>query len=40
LARKPEGRRPLGRTGLRWEDNITVDFKYIMCEVVDWIHVA
>jgi hypothetical protein len=25
LVRKPEGRRPLGRPGLRWEDNIEVE---------------
>ena len=25
LVGKPEGRRPLGRRGLRWEDNIKMD---------------
>jgi hypothetical protein len=25
LVRKPEGKRPLGRPRLRWEDNIEVD---------------
>jgi hypothetical protein len=25
LVRKPEGKRPLGRTSRRWEDNIKVD---------------
>ena len=27
LVRKPEGKRPLGRPGRRWEDNIKVDVK-------------
>jgi hypothetical protein len=26
LAGKPEGKRPLGRTGRRWVDNIKMDF--------------
>ena len=26
LVGKPEGRRPLGRPRLRWEDNIKMDF--------------
>jgi hypothetical protein len=26
---KPEGRRPLGRTGLRWVDNIKMEFEEI-----------
>jgi hypothetical protein len=25
LVEKPEGKRPLGRTGRRWEDNIKAD---------------
>jgi hypothetical protein len=25
LVRKPEGKRPLGRPGHRWEDNIKMD---------------
>jgi len=29
LVRKPEGKRPLGRPGRRWEDNIT----YTLIEV-------
>jgi hypothetical protein len=39
-ADKPEGKRSLGRRGYRWEDNIKVDLKEIVCEGVDWIHVA
>jgi hypothetical protein len=27
LMRKPEGQRPLGRPGLRWEDNIKMDLQ-------------
>jgi hypothetical protein len=27
LARKPEGRRPVGRGRYRWKDNIKVDLK-------------
>jgi len=27
LVRKPEGREPLGRHKLKWEDNIKVDLK-------------
>jgi hypothetical protein len=29
LARKPEGKRPLGRLGYRCEDNITMDLRDI-----------
>jgi hypothetical protein len=29
LVGKHEGKRPLGRTSLRWEDNIKIDFKEI-----------
>jgi len=27
LVGKPEGKRPLGRSGLRWEDNIVMDLQ-------------
>jgi hypothetical protein len=27
LVRKPEGRKPLGKSRNRWEDNIKVDFR-------------
>jgi hypothetical protein len=30
LFRKPEGKRPLGRYKCTWEDNIKIDFNYIM----------
>jgi len=29
LVRRPEGRRPLGRPRLRWEDNIKVDLQKV-----------
>jgi hypothetical protein len=40
LVRKPEGKRPLGRRGRRWEDNIKVDLQEVECGGVDWIELA
>jgi hypothetical protein len=40
LVGNPEGRRPLGRTRRRWEDNIKMDLREIVCGDVDWIHWA
>jgi hypothetical protein len=40
LVGRPEGRRPLGRHGRRWEDNITMDLREIGFGDVDWIHWA
>jgi hypothetical protein len=40
LVGKPEGRRPLGRPRLRWEDNIRADLREVGCGCVDWIEVA
>jgi hypothetical protein len=37
---EPEGKRPLARPGHRWENNIKVGLKEIVCEDVDWIHLA
>jgi hypothetical protein len=37
LVGKPEGRRPLGRLKRRWEDNIRMDLREIVWEVVDWM---
>jgi len=38
---KPEGKRPLGRPGHRWENNIkVVGLEEIVYEDVDWIHLA
>jgi hypothetical protein len=40
LVGEPESKRPLGRPSRRWEDNVKLDIKEIVCESVDWIHVA
>jgi hypothetical protein len=40
LVGKPEGRRPLGRPRLRWEDNIKMDLREVGWGVVDWIDLA
>jgi len=37
LVWKPEGKRPLGRLGRRWEDNIKMDLQEVGCGSVDWI---
>jgi hypothetical protein len=37
LVGKPEGKRPLGRPRLRWEDNITMDLQDVRCVSMDWI---
>ena len=40
LVGKPEGRRPLGRTRRRWEDNIRMDLLEVGCGCVDWMELA
>jgi hypothetical protein len=40
LARKPEGKRPLGRPRNRRIDNIKMDILEIGLSVVDWIGLA
>ena len=40
LVGKPEGRRPLGRLGHRWDDNIKMDLQEVGCECMDWIDVV
>jgi hypothetical protein len=40
LVRKPEGKRPLGRQRLRWEDNIKLDFQELGCWGMDWIELG
>jgi hypothetical protein len=40
LVGKPEGKRPLGRTRRRWEDNVKVDILEVGCEGRDWIELA
>jgi len=33
-----QGKRPLGRCRCVWEDNITMDIREIVWEVVDWFN--
>jgi hypothetical protein len=40
LVGKPEGKRPLGRPGHRWEDNVKMDLKEVGSEIVDLIDLA
>jgi hypothetical protein len=40
LVGKPEGKRPLGRPGRRWENNIKIDLQEVGCGVIDWIELA
>ena len=40
LLGKPEGKRPLGRRKLRWEDNIKVDLQEVGCGGMDWIKLS
>ena len=37
---KPEGKRPLGRTRRRWEDNIKMDLQEVEYGDMDWIELA
>jgi hypothetical protein len=36
LMGKPKGKRPLGRPGCRWEDNIKMDLREIASGCMDW----
>jgi hypothetical protein len=40
LVGKPEGKRPLGRPRLRWEDNIKVDLQEVGGGRGDWMELA
>ena len=40
LVGKPEGKRPLGRTRLRWEDNIKMDLREVGGGCQDWMELA
>jgi hypothetical protein len=40
LVGKPDGKRPMGRHILRWEDKIKVDLQEVRCGVMDWIELA
>jgi hypothetical protein len=33
----PEGKRLLGRSRHRWEDNIEMDLQEVKCGCIDWI---
>ena len=37
LVGKPEGKRPLGRPGSRWDDDIKMDLQEVGCGGIDWI---
>ena len=40
LVGRPEGKRPLGRPGRRWEDNIKMDLKEVGCDAMNWMDLA
>ena len=40
LTDKPTGKRPLGRRGRRWEDNIRMDLKEIGIKTRTWVDSA
>jgi hypothetical protein len=40
LVRKPEGKRPIGRSKRRWVDNIRMDLEEVGWGDVDWIGLA
>jgi hypothetical protein len=40
LVGKAVGKRPLGRRGYRWEDNIKMGLQEIELEDLEWIHLA
>jgi len=40
LVGKPEGKRPIGRSKHRWEDNIKMDLQEVGCGGMEWIELA
>jgi hypothetical protein len=40
LVGRPEGKRPLGRSTHRWEDNIKMDLREIGIDGTNWIQLA
>jgi hypothetical protein len=40
LVGRPEGKRPLGRPGHRWENNIKLDLREIGISGTNWIQLA
>jgi len=37
---KPEGKKPLGRSSHRWEDNNKMGLREMGCRGIDWIDLA
>jgi hypothetical protein len=40
LVGRPEGKRPLGRSRRRWEDNIKLDLRELWIDGENWIRLA
>jgi hypothetical protein len=40
LVGEPEGKRPLGRSRRRWDDNIRINLEETACGGANWIHLA
>jgi hypothetical protein len=40
LVGRPQGKRPLGRSRRRWEDNIKMDLREIGIDGANWIRMA
>jgi len=40
LVGKPEGKRPIGRSRRRWENNIRMNLQEVGCGYMDWIVLA
>jgi len=40
LVRKPEGKRPFGRSRRRWEDNSKMDIQDVECGDMEWIELS
>jgi hypothetical protein len=40
LVGRPKGKRPLGRSRRRWEDNIKMDLREVVIDRANWIRLA
>jgi len=40
LVGKPEGKRPLGRPGRKWEGNVKMDLHEVGCGGMEWIELS
>jgi len=40
LVGKSEGKRPLGRSRRRWEDNVKMELEEVGCRDMEWIHLV